>query len=232
MNVLERVAIDRAAQQRYRQAVTEIRAASEGGTDRDPTPTEVQQAIAKQRELLRSPEERAVYERLLAGQFGYRLVQEFRWQSRWDLLETRGTYTTLDLVNPRLAVFEVALPPLRERPEDLHALAERFAAPLTLKPAALQMLRRHAWPGNVRELRSVVEQARLVAKAPVLDAPDLEGVLPVDESDLDLKRRTRAMERQLFLEALRRCGGRKAEAARLLGIDPSNWAYHSKRLEL
>ncbi|HEX5135923.1 MAG TPA: sigma-54 dependent transcriptional regulator [Planctomycetota bacterium] len=132
----------------------------------------------------------------------------------------------------RLAVFEVALPPLRERPEDLLALAARFAAPLTLEPAAEQLLRRHAWPGNVRELRSVVEQARLFAKGGALGAADLEPLLPADESDLDLKRRTRALERQLFLEALRRCGGRKAEAARLLGIDPSNWAYHAKRLDL
>lgn len=55
---------------------------------------------------LRSPEERAVYERLLAGEFGYRLVKEFQWQSSWDLLDTSGSYTTLDLVNPRIAVFE------------------------------------------------------------------------------------------------------------------------------
>jgi DNA-binding NtrC family response regulator len=132
----------------------------------------------------------------------------------------------------RLAVFEVALPPLRERPEDLLALAARFAAPLKLKPLAQQALRRHSWPGNVRELRSVVEQARLFAKTGSLDAEDLEPHLPVDESDLDLKRRTRALERQLFLDALRRCGGRKADASRLLGIDASNWAYHAKRLDL
>ena len=55
---------------------------------------------------LRSPEERAIYEQLLAGKSGYRLVEEFRWRSRGDLLDTRGSYTTLDLVNPRLAVFE------------------------------------------------------------------------------------------------------------------------------
>ncbi len=55
---------------------------------------------------LRSPWERRVYERLLAGDFGYQLVGQFRWQSPWDLLDTRGSYTTLDMVNPRLAVFE------------------------------------------------------------------------------------------------------------------------------
>jgi len=50
--------------------------------------------------------------------------------------------------------------------------------------------------------------------------------------DLDLKRRVRALERDLFLEALRRSGGKKSGAARLLGIDASNWAYHAKRLDL
>jgi transcriptional regulator with GAF, ATPase, and Fis domain len=50
--------------------------------------------------------------------------------------------------------------------------------------------------------------------------------------DLDLKRRIRALERDLFQEALRRAGGKKSDAARLLGIDASNWAYHAKRLKL
>lgn len=55
---------------------------------------------------LRTPWERSFYERLLAGDLGYRLVDHFRWESRWDLLDTRGSYTTLDLINPRLAIFE------------------------------------------------------------------------------------------------------------------------------
>jgi DNA-binding NtrC family response regulator len=132
----------------------------------------------------------------------------------------------------RLAVFHVALPPLRERPEDLDALAERFAAPLKLTPAAQRALRRHAWRGNARELRSVIEQARLFAEGNRIDAKDVEPHLPVGDDELDLKRRTRALERQLFAEAFRRAGGRKADAAKLLGIDASNWAYHAKRLDL
>ncbi|MHC4818645.1 MAG: helix-turn-helix domain-containing protein [Planctomycetota bacterium] len=56
-------------------------------------------------------------------------------------------------------------------------------------------------------------------------APDVIG-------DLDLKRRVRELERELFREALRRTGGKKSDAARLLGIDASNWAYHAKRLDL
>ena len=132
----------------------------------------------------------------------------------------------------RLAVFHVALPPLRERPEDLHALAARFAAPLKLTEAAQRALLRHTWPGNARELRSVIEQARLFAEGSKLDANDVEPHLPVGDGELDLKQRTRTLERQLFAEALRRAGGRKSEASKLLGIDPSNWAYHAKRLDL
>jgi DNA-binding NtrC family response regulator len=132
----------------------------------------------------------------------------------------------------RLAVFQVPLPPLRERPDHLAALALRFAAPLKLTDAAHRALRRHAWPGNARELRSVIEQARLFAEGGKLDAKDVEAHLPADEGELDLKKRTRTLERQLFAEALRRAGGRKAEAAKLLGIDASNWAYHAKRLGL
>jgi DNA-binding NtrC family response regulator len=132
----------------------------------------------------------------------------------------------------RLAVFQVALPPLRDRLEDLAALADRFAAPLKLTDAAHRALRRHAWPGNARELRSVIEQARLFAEGAKLDAKDVEPHLPAGDGELDLKARTRALERQLFAEALRRAGGRKAEAAKLLGIDASNWAYHARRLGL
>jgi DNA-binding NtrC family response regulator len=132
----------------------------------------------------------------------------------------------------RLAVFHIPLPPLRDRLEDLRALATRFAAPLRLTEAAQRALLRHRWPGNARELRSVVEQARLFATGESLDATDMERHLPHGDGELDLKSRTRALERQLFLEALRRAGGRKSEAARLLGIDASNWAYHAKRLDL
>jgi DNA-binding NtrC family response regulator len=130
----------------------------------------------------------------------------------------------------RLAVLRIALPPLRERPEDLRALARRFAAPLELTEAAQRALLRPAWPGNVRELRSVILAARALATGPTLDEADLE--LTEAEGDLDLKRRTRELSRELFREALRRAGGKKAEAARLLGIDPSNWTYHAKRLGL
>ncbi len=132
----------------------------------------------------------------------------------------------------RLAGLPVRMPPLRERPEDLAALAARFAAPLRIAPEAQNALLRHAWPGNVRELRNVIERARLAAPSDVITEADLALPVPGPLPDLDLRRRTADFERELFREALRRAGGVKSEAARLLGFHPSNWSYHAKRLGL
>ncbi|MEM8886286.1 MAG: helix-turn-helix domain-containing protein, partial [Planctomycetota bacterium] len=117
-------------------------------------------------------------------------------------------------------------------PEDLRALAQRFAAGQPLTDEAMDLVERYRWPGNVRELRNVMTRARLLADGGPIAVQLLEPQLPVACSDLHLKTRVRAFERELFTEALRRCNGRKADASRLLGIDPSNWAYHAKRLGL
>jgi DNA-binding NtrC family response regulator len=132
----------------------------------------------------------------------------------------------------RLAGVPIQLPPLRDRREDLVKLAQRYAAPLTLSDGAISVLRRHRWPGNVRELRNVIARARLHVENGQLDAPLFETLLPAASEDLHLKQRVKGFERELFEEALRRTDGKKAGAARLLGIDPSNWAYHAKRLQL
>jgi len=93
-------------------------------------------------------------------------------------LETRageGRFR-LDLYH-RLAVFPIEVPPLRERREDIPALARHFLATLArtgpakrLTPAALEMLVAHPWPGNIRELAHVLERATILAG----DAPLLE----------------------------------------------------------
>ncbi|WP_019021083.1 sigma-54 dependent transcriptional regulator [Thioalkalivibrio sp. ALE23] len=70
----------------------------------------------------------------------------------------------------RLRVLELAIPPLRERPEDIEVLARHFLAerssaggPAELTPAALELLRRHDWPGNVRELANALERGAVLA---------------------------------------------------------------------
>src|SRR6187397_2131498 len=83
----------------------------------------------------------------------------------------------------RLNVVSVEMPPLRERKDDIAALAEffvqRFAAELKkriegMHPDALKLLARHNWPGNIRELENVIERACLLADGPMVNAGDLQ----------------------------------------------------------
>src|SRR5205807_8342268 len=96
----------------------------------------------------------------------------------------------------RLSVFTIALPPLRERSDDLALLVDyyvrRFSPELgrevtSAAPEALELLRRHGWPGNVRELQSVLKQAILQARGPVLPPdflpPALHSPAPVEPAD-------------------------------------------------
>ena len=122
----------------------------------------------------------------------------------------------------------VAVPPLRDHPEDIPALAEHFLRQLGLEyhrearltPGALDRLRDYSWPGNVRQLRSVLETAVAMSEGGDLGAADLplgadrrapaEGGLPT----FDLE----ALEAQAIRQALKACAGNKSRAARALGI--------------
>ena len=131
----------------------------------------------------------------------------------------------------RLKTFEIEIPPLRERREDLPKLADTFLrrcarqlgkpAP-QLDPEALELLRAYPWPGNVRELQNAIEHALVLCDDPVLGprhlpreirtpglAPAAGAAAPVSFVDA---------ERATLVEALRRAAGNKAQAARLLGI--------------
>jgi two-component system nitrogen regulation response regulator GlnG len=84
----------------------------------------------------------------------------------------------------RLNVVPVYMPPLRERPEDIHALVhhfvERFSGELGVperwpSESALALLTRRSWPGNVRELENVIKRALVLASGEVIDAEDIDG---------------------------------------------------------
>lgn len=130
----------------------------------------------------------------------------------------------------RLDVFPIAVPPLRERREDVSALAgvllHRIAsslgrAPVSLTTEALGMLETQRWSGNVRELANVLERAVIRARGPIVEAADLGLVSrPADSSSfptwlpLDLVQ----LERLAISEALRRTNGNRTHAARLLNL--------------
>ena len=131
----------------------------------------------------------------------------------------------------RLDVIRLAVPPLRERKGDIPILASHFLArfqpgdrpPKTLSPSALRMLQEHNWPGNIRELANTLEGLTLLAPGPVIGTDDLPPALrpsrpiALDEPEAPLP--MSEIERQHVTKALRYTGGKKAPAARLLGID-------------
>ena len=143
----------------------------------------------------------------------------------------------------RLNVVPIALPPLRDRPGDVEAIAAHFVARLAprmgravkgIAPDALELLRRHRWPGNVRELENVIEQALVFAEGEVVRPEDLpEGIrkappsaaLPVPTGDRSLTEILEELEQQLILAAYEKARHVKAETARLLGIKPSALYY-------
>jgi transcriptional regulator with PAS, ATPase and Fis domain len=122
----------------------------------------------------------------------------------------------------RLNVFDIRLPPLRERRDDILLLAASFLRELAhdtaqLTPQAMDALCRHDWPGNVRELRNVLERAVIVCDGPFIDAEHLclrarKAVAPLSITDLG------ALEKQAIEQAMRDTAGNKVRAAKQLGI--------------
>jgi two-component system response regulator AtoC len=147
----------------------------------------------------------------------------------------------------RLDVVEVRLPPLRERPEDVPALAAHFLARharlrpelagMRLSDEAREALLAHRWPGNVRELEHALERAVVLADGPVIREEDLPETVrsPAPspqpsrlQGTLSIKRETRALEEQLIRAALERTGGNRTRAAELLELSYRALLYKIK----
>lgn len=133
----------------------------------------------------------------------------------------------------RLAVVPLAVPPLRERAEDVPLLLEHFArgAPLGLDAQAIAELSTRPWPGNVRELRNVVDRLLALGPADALAAPphdtsrrtDVRAALPdvpLDEPFKDVRDRWLShLEREYIRGWIERTGGRTTEIADRIGLD-------------
>ncbi|MBL4845035.1 MAG: sigma-54-dependent Fis family transcriptional regulator [Planctomycetes bacterium] len=142
----------------------------------------------------------------------------------------------------RLAVIEVDVPPLRDRPEDISLLARHFLARLALErgeperrlsPEVLERLRAYAWPGNVRELMNCLERAVIVGGETLAvedlgpRVQDASVSAPASGATLTLLDR----EREHIREVLGQTGGDRKQAAQLLGIDLSTLYRKLKRWE-
>ena len=131
----------------------------------------------------------------------------------------------------RLNVVDLAIPPLRERRDDIPLLVEHFLARFqashgerkSISPEVLHALMEYAWPGNVRELANIVERMVILTPGEVIGIEQLPltirvphpAALVAASGSVSLAE----MERLHIASVLRRTGGKKMQAARLLGID-------------
>ncbi|MEO5361410.1 MAG: sigma 54-interacting transcriptional regulator [Nitrospirota bacterium] len=134
----------------------------------------------------------------------------------------------------RIRVARIALPPLRERIDDIPLLASQFlseAAAFSSKNVteistrAMALLIAYSWPGNVRELRGAVDYAVIHAETSVINPADL----PPEITNFTGERAYLPLvgdKRERFLEALRQSNGNRAEAARRLGISRATFYRH------
>lgn len=148
----------------------------------------------------------------------------------------------------RLNVFPVELPPLRERKDDIEALACHFLKIYATKarkevtgiaPAALQQLLQYAWPGNIRELEHLIERNVLLAPGNVIEAFDIQATVnsnqntPVQEAANGPLRSMEDMEREHIMAALKLCSGKvfgPGGAAEVLKMPPTSLYAKMKKL--
>ena len=154
----------------------------------------------------------------------------------------------------RLNVISVTLPPLRERFDDILELAVYFLRRAAsragkrmtkFEDGAIDLLIRYPWPGNIRELQNVIERAVVLAEGETITVADLPVDLQNESPDRNPREKALTnrsgfngepssiardedplVERQALIDALEKCGGNKARAARLLGLARST--YFSK----
>jgi two-component system response regulator FlrC len=142
----------------------------------------------------------------------------------------------------RLQVFDIRIPPLRERRADIIDLAEAFLAeigrsfgrpPAGLTRDARESLLTHDWPGNVRELRNALERAAILCEGGLITADHLalRRTMPPPEraappTDLNI------VEREMIERAMRDSGGNKAKAARRLGLSRTRLYVRLRKYDL
>ena len=146
----------------------------------------------------------------------------------------------------RLLVVPIQLPPLRDRSSDIPGLVkhftEKYAAKygrgdLSLAPEVLSYFVNYRWPGNVRQLENAIERIVLLSSDAEINVDVLpeflkngcpaSEILPVDLPDAGLD--VEAVERQLIIRALQKCGGNQTRAAQFLNMSRRAFAYRLKK---
>jgi two-component system response regulator PilR (NtrC family) len=154
----------------------------------------------------------------------------------------------------RINVIPIALPPLRERREDVPLLADSFLSKYAeqmgksitgISRSALELLQRYDWPGNIRELENVIERAVALETTPSILSESLPAGLrggsprngnppadPFPDAGFDLEAHVKEIERGYIAQALERAGGVQVRAAELLGMSFRSFRYYVKKYNL
>jgi len=142
----------------------------------------------------------------------------------------------------RLNVFPIAMPPLRERKNDIPSIAEHYARQYARKfekrvsgvsPSAMEALLAYPWPGNIREVQNVVERAVILTRGNVLGLSDFELPSLGSDSLRPARGGPAGDERQQIEDALAKSRGRvygPEGAAETLGVPPSTLESRIRRL--
>ncbi len=150
----------------------------------------------------------------------------------------------------RLSAVPIVMPPLRERREDIPALANHFVSLYNtefhrsigaLTPTVLGKLSAYDWPGNIRELRNVIERAALLAKEDILSesdivlgsailgkAPQVSSLMALPDAGCNIE----DVEKDLLRQALERTQGNRTRAAELLGMTRDQIRYKMEKYDL
>jgi len=154
----------------------------------------------------------------------------------------------------RINVIAIRMPALREKPEDIPALAEHFLGkyrkivgkpiPGGFSKAALECLENYSWPGNVRQLENVVERAVALESGEAIALESLPGEVrsgkvdrealgvALPDSGIDLEQYLEDLRRRYMLEAMERSSGVQTRAAELLGMTFRSFRYFAKKYDL
>ena len=148
----------------------------------------------------------------------------------------------------RLKVVTIALPPLRERSEDIPELADFFMKRYnrefgkrirSIDPAVMKALTEYSWPGNIRQMGSVIERAMLMNDTGVINMTDIQGELEfprgsdalqfnIPPEGIDFEK----IEKELIRKAMERAGGVATKAAKLLGMSYKTFLYRVEKFNL
>jgi len=150
----------------------------------------------------------------------------------------------------RLNVIRLALPPLRERREDIPPLVEHFRrrmageSEIKVPDSTMRRLLDYRWPGNIRELENAIERCVILGRSGEISedclpesllsrgAPNAGGEIEIPETGLDLDACLGSIEKDILLKALDRAGGVRKKAAELLGITFRSMRYRLAKFDI